>query len=156
MIERLRTELARFVATVTRRLDAAILHPATVIAQADDDSLELALDAGAPVPSLVGVPIRHGLPGVTSVRVAPGARVRVGFEGADPSRPFAALWDAAAAVRVTVGGGTRGAAREGHAVRVTIPAGAVLVPSPTGPVPNPLPLTLSGEIAEGFDGWRLP
>lgn len=156
MLERLREELARFIRAATARLDLAVLYPATVRAQADDGSLTVEMDPGAPVPSLVGVPIRHGLPGVTAVTVAVGARVRVGFDGAASTRPFAALWDAGNAARITFNGGTHRAAREGNTVRVTIPIGAVLVDSPSGPVPNAAPITLDGTITEGCDLVRLP
>jgi hypothetical protein len=45
------------------------------------------------MPSLQGVPIRAGLPGV-AIEVDPGARVNIAFENADPSRPIATVWDA--------------------------------------------------------------
>lgn len=43
------------------------------------------------LPGMSGVQLRHGLPAV-SVTVAPGAFVLVGWDGGDPSKPYAALW----------------------------------------------------------------
>ena len=155
MLEILRAELARFVRAVTARFEHAVLYPATVRAQADDGTLALELDAGAPVPSLVGVPIRHGLPGVTAVAVQAGARVRVGFDGADPSRPFAVLWDAGSdATSIVFSGSSRQLARTQDAVdcgHLVVAAGSVVGYLPPGtPVPS-LPvgqsaIALSGTI----------
>jgi hypothetical protein len=174
MLEVLRAELAKFVRAVTARFEHAVLYPATVRAQAGDGTLALELDAGAPVPSLVGVPIRHGLPGVTAVAVAVGARVRVGFDGADPARPFAALWDARNATSVTFNGSTRQMARTDDStangsldlsvtantptvglttltITYTPPAGApqvvgVVLTGAASLVPGPTGLSLSGKI----------
>jgi hypothetical protein len=74
------------------RIDYSRMYPARVLAQSGDGSLELLADN----PKVRGtgvtqVPIRHGLPGVT-VKVNPGARVLLFFEGGDPKEPAAALW----------------------------------------------------------------
>ena len=150
--------LETIVARQTRRIDYFGLYPARVVAQHDDDTVDLVVDAER-IPNPQRVTIRHGLPGVTSVRVAAGARVRLGYDGGDPRRPYAALWDAGQAEEIALNGGTYKAAREGHAVQVTIPSGAQLVGT-VGSVPTTLtittPLTLTGEITEGATVLRLP
>lgn len=139
MLEELRAQVSAFVRAVTARFEHAVLYPATVRAQAGDGTLALELDPGAPVPSLVGVPIRHGLPGVTAVVVAGGARVRVGFDGADPSRPFAVLWDAGNATSLTFNGSTRRVARTDD----TTGDGTLAFSVAAGPAPGTTALTLT-------------
>jgi len=49
-----------------------------------------------------GVPLRHGIPGV-SVKVKPGERAALFFEGGDPQRPACALWpDGSSVLEVAV------------------------------------------------------
>lgn len=79
--------------TIGRRLDYLALYPATVAKQAGDGALELVPDD----PRIKGfgllpLRIRNGLPGL-KVTVPSGARVLIGFEAGDPTRPYAALWD---------------------------------------------------------------
>jgi hypothetical protein len=79
-----------------RRVDLSIaysrLYPAKVVAQDADGTLHLYPDDERMRGSgLTGVPMRHGVPGLT-VRVAVGEYVMLGFEGGQPSRPYAALW----------------------------------------------------------------
>lgn len=166
-LDRLTGVVRGVVRALAPRTDALALYPATVLRDHGDMTVDARADSDA-LPDLVRVPVRLGLPGATA-RVREGARVLVGFEGGDETRPYAALHGAAdlerlevrtaeAAVtlegaRVTVeapevrlGAGARaGVVRLGDAVRVTIPPGAVMVPSPLGPVPNPLPIALDGE-----------
>jgi hypothetical protein len=70
---------------------------------------------------LQGVPIRHGLPGV-SVMVKPGARVLLGFEAGDPRKPYASLWesDPGVVLAVMLPGDKRPIARKGDSVLVFI------------------------------------
>ena len=76
-----------------RRVDYHALYPCTVAAQ-DGQTLEVVPDdakiAGF---GLSSVPLKPGLPG-TEIDVPEGARVLLGFEGGDPQRPYAALWEA--------------------------------------------------------------
>lgn len=155
MLERLRDELATFVRNALARVAYLGLTPGTVRAQGGDGSLDIVLDAGGPLPEVSGVPIRHGLPGVTEVRVAVGARVRVGFDDADPRRPFAALWDAGTATRVVFNNSTRQLARTNDVAacgHLLVAAGSVVDYVPPGtPLPDPLPpgasaIALSGVI----------
>lgn len=67
------------------------LFPARVVQQNGDLTLELVLDDPI-APGLSNVPLRTFVPGVT-VKVAAGARVGVMFEGGDPQRPVAVLFE---------------------------------------------------------------
>lgn len=155
MIERLRDELAAFVRRVTGRLDLQALYPGTVRAQDGAGRLDIDLDAPTMMPPLTGVPIRHGLPGVT-VRVAAGARVLVTWERGDPARPVAVLWEPGSVTDVVVNGGARKTAREGDTVSVTIDPNTVMVMVLGTPTLNPAPITLTGTITDGTAVLKLP
>lgn len=100
---------------VGSRLDRLALYPARVVAQsADKTRLDLQPD-DARIPPCAGVPIRHGLPGVT-VTVAAGARVLLGYAAGDPMQPYAALWEAGSVVSLSVNGGSTRVARVGDTV----------------------------------------
>lgn len=99
-LDRVKTYLARVIDGVMRRVDWYAWYPARVLAQSEDGSLELKPD-NPRVPGLSKVPLRLGLPGVR-VNVLPGARVLVGFEGGDPSRPVAALWERPSCVEMAL------------------------------------------------------
>lgn len=160
-----------------RRVDYLALYPSRVVSQSASGLLDLVPDDPR-VPSCGGVPIRGALPGVT-VTVPAGARVLLGYEGGEPSRPVATLWDAATATRLTVNSGTHGAAREGHATHSG--SLAIVTSSALGPtsfvaqyvsasgVPQGSPQTITlgadatitlalnaGRITEGYDALRLP
>lgn len=98
--DRLAGALEKLVAWFTRERPFLKLYPASVVVQNADGTLDLlpedeAIRGGG----LQGIPIRHGLPGVT-VQVGAGQRVRVGFDGADRRAPYAALWDTAGTAKV--------------------------------------------------------
>ena len=86
---------ARFVAMVDALVGPKFLYagvwPGRVVSQGGDGTLEVQPDDPR-IPGLTGVPIRYGLPG-TKVLVPSGARCRVGFEGGDPSAPYAFGFD---------------------------------------------------------------
>lgn len=91
-LDRLRAALDALIRWTTREQPYLRLYPATVRAQAADGTLDLDPDdAAIRGTGLSGVPIRHGIPGVT-VEISPGQRVMLGFEAGDPRRPYAALW----------------------------------------------------------------
>jgi hypothetical protein len=101
---KLRGGLERLIRWVMR--DAFYLGQFTcqVISQAADGTLDLMPDdSRLRAQGLQSVPIRHGLPG-TTVRVASGARVLLGFDGGDPRQPYAALWHEGAVLEVAIGG----------------------------------------------------
>ncbi len=109
-------------AVVGRRLTFTAWYPARVVSQDAQGRLEVILD-DSPLGKELGmsaVPIRHGVPGLT-VEVPPGARVRVGFDAADPAQPFAALWDEGSVTSVSFAGGTRAVARVGDPVQCFFP-----------------------------------
>lgn len=141
------------IARATRRIDHLALYPGRVVAQDGDGPLDIELDdARFALPR--GIPYRT-LPGI-ALTVPAGTRVLVGFEGGDPTKPYASLWELGDVTQLALAGGTARAAREGHAVRVTLPTGALIpLGSPGGPLPA-APLTLDGTITEGTDALRLP
>mgnify|MGYP000367240291 FL=1 len=144
--------LARLVAALTRRVDHLALYPCTVVAQRDDGTLDLrAEDERLGAPASIPYRTLRGL----SVAVAPGARVLLGFEGGDPSRPVALLWELGDATVIRVNNGDVKVARDGDATVngtvsaiTTPPAGTPpltnLVLSYTPPGGAPQTLTISG------------
>ncbi len=91
--------LNRFLAGIRRDIDYSRMYPGRVVAQNPDGTLQIVLDD----PKVKGngqdrVPIRTGLPGF-EVKVSEGAKVSVGFDAGDPSRPYAALWDGTGSVQ---------------------------------------------------------
>lgn len=86
--------LAAIVETVMRRVDYHALYVARVVTQHDDGTIDVVPDTDK-IPPMTEVPIRYGLPGI-SAKVKPGARVLVGFEGGEASRPIATVWESAA------------------------------------------------------------
>jgi hypothetical protein len=67
------------------------LFPARVVKQNDDHTLELVLDDDI-APGLSNVPMRTFAPSV-QMKVAPDSRCAVTFEGGDPQRPVATLFE---------------------------------------------------------------
>lgn len=101
---RLRGALERLVRWVTR--DALFLgqYTAQVVTQAADGTVDLLPDdSRLRAQGLQSVPIRHGLPGV-KVKVPPGERVLLAFDGGDPRAPYAALWHEGQVLEVQIGG----------------------------------------------------
>lgn len=62
-----------------------------VTSQNADGTVEVKIDDGKDVCSQSNVPLRHGLPGVTRLELAPQAEVVLGFDDGDPQKPYAAL-----------------------------------------------------------------
>lgn len=58
---------------------------------------------------------------------------------------------------VNINNGSKGAARDGDSVEVTIPQGVFLVPAttPAGFAPNPAPVTVTGKISEGSEKVKV-
>lgn len=100
----LRGSLERLIRWVMRDTTYFTLYTAQVIRQAADGTLDLLPDdLRLQSSGLQGVPIRHGLPGVT-VKVPAGERVLLGFDSGDPTKPYAALWHEGQVTTVSVGG----------------------------------------------------
>lgn len=151
-MDSLLTSIARIVdRLIGRRMDHLALYPARVVSQADGGGLLDLVPDDPRAPSCQGVPY-VSLPGVRLV-VPAGTRVLLGYAGGDPSQPRALLWELGDVTRLEVAGGTHPAAREGHAVRVTIPAFTVTAADGS---PNATPITLTGTITEGSAVLHLP
>jgi hypothetical protein len=99
-LDAIKAGLEAFIANRTARLDYCALYPCTVVSQSGQ-LLELQPDSDK-VPPISNVPLRLGLPGV-EVTVAPGSRVLLGFEAADPRRPVATVWEASSLQSLTLG-----------------------------------------------------
>lgn len=98
-------ELAAMLGTfVDRRLARVDYHApyvARVLAQNADDTCELRV-FDSRIPNMSKVPIRPGLAGITSLRVATGTDCVVAFEDGKPSRPYVAGFVQAAATSLTI------------------------------------------------------
>jgi hypothetical protein len=100
----LRGSLERIIRWVTRNTIYLTTYSAQVIRQAADGTLDLLVDdLRLQSQGLQGVPIRHGLPGVT-VEVPAGERVLLAFDGGDPAKPHAMLWHEGQVTKVRIGG----------------------------------------------------
>jgi hypothetical protein len=108
--------ITRFVGNriVGPRVDYLASYPATAVAQNPDGTLEIQPDDSR-LPSLSGVPIRYGVPGV-SAQIANGGRVLLAFAGGDPAKPIATVWESASVIALVFNGGTQGVARTADAV----------------------------------------
>jgi hypothetical protein len=117
--DRLKALLTGFIRAVTRQVDYCARYPCTVAGQNADGTLELVPDS----PKFVGlskVKYRPGIPGAT-LTVASGTRVLLGFDNADPSKPYAEGWDQVGTVTeldvnatlIKLNSGTNGVARNG-------------------------------------------
>jgi hypothetical protein len=102
-LDRLKESIVAIVRSVFPSIDALALYPAKVLGQNGDGSLELQPD-DARIAGLSNVPIRYGVPGVKAT-IASGARVLLGFEGGDRSKPVATLWESASVTRLVVSAG---------------------------------------------------
>lgn len=145
--------LARLVAALTRRVDHLALYPCTVVAQRADGTLDLrAEDPRLGSPASVPYRTLRGL----SVTVAPGARVLLGFEGGDPSRPVALFWELGDATVVRVNGGDVAVARDGDDVRRSSAFAAWMTAVTTATGVAPFSGSTIGTIAEGSSVLKVP
>jgi hypothetical protein len=135
-------------------IDFAALYPAKVLKSHGGNRFDVQADD-----SRLGKPVRVRLyppfPG-TTVGVAVGARVLLGFAESKPSKPILLLWETGTNPRIKIGASPKKVARETDTVEVTIPPNTVLiqVPNPAGvppflQIPNPAPITLTGTITSG-------
>lgn len=144
-------------AVVGPRLDYLAAYPARVVNQLADGRVECVTD-DARIGSIGPMPIRLGIPGAT-VKVAPGARAYVGFDGGNPKAPFLASFEAGSLKEITItadtevsvqaptikiGGGGLPGARQGDLVMI----GGGLPGLPGNP-PH-------GSITLGVDGLKIP
>jgi hypothetical protein len=108
--DRIKSGFVAILRGILSKVDYLALYGATVVSQAADGTLELLPDDER-VPGAAKVPIRHGLAGV-HVKVPAGARVLMGFENGNASKPFAALWELAAFTELGLGSESHGQATE--------------------------------------------
>ena len=156
---RLRAALAALVRAETRRVDYHALYPASVVSQdGAGGPLDLRPDTEA-LPPPQAVPLRC-VNGV-KLTVPAGTRVLLGYEGGDPSRPYAVLGPLADVTRFAVNGASTRAAREGDDVTrtndfaqwMTSVATAINTLAPGSVATSPAVL---GTIPEGSDVVRIP
>lgn len=77
-------------------VDYLALYPGRVVSQSGS-KVDVQLDTDR-IPSPSNVPLRLGVPGATAnLNVAGGVRVLVGWDGGDPQKPYAHLFDQSAA-----------------------------------------------------------
>lgn len=166
-LDRLRAGLGAFVdallgrsASSVARWDYLALYPATVSKQAADGSLDvLPDDTVVRGGGFSGVRLKTGVPGLRAT-VPAGTRVLLGWEGGDPSRPYAATWEQGAVTLLAFDGGTQAVAREGDSVDAgtlsgvagSTPVVFTYIPSGGGlpVVTQTLPMT-GGAITSGND-----
>jgi hypothetical protein len=72
--------------------DLFALHPGTIIKSEGPNLVDVRPD-NARLPELVGIPVRTFAPG-SSLEVAVGSRVLIGFEGGQRDQPVCMLWGA--------------------------------------------------------------
>ena len=117
-------------------IDFLALYPAEVLLDHGDMHLDLRPDDPR-FPQLVRVPLRVFLPGAY-VRVKSGSRVLLGFEGGNPERPVAYLWEAGGTVVVEI------RSVSGRRVRVDDEAGEIRVEDPVRVVVDAPQILLAG------------
>lgn len=149
--------LEAVISRVMRRVDYHALYPARVVTQNADGSLDLVPDSER-VPSCQRVPVRT-LRGI-SVEVSAGARVLLGYEGGDPSMPYASLWEPGDATVVRVNGGDSRVARDGEPVvasaALTAWMAAVVTKVNTGVGTVSAGPTTIGAISGGAEELKVP
>lgn len=162
------SSLDRFLQPIRRAIDYSRKWPAKVAKVNGDGTLQVVPDddrvKGA---GLDRVAIWTGFPG--KVKPKPGTRCLVGFEGGDPSRPYAEGWNGEAIEEMSLAGGTLPVGRQGDLVMCGGPTTTIqLVPLPgdvsgqilpevpytmlfqtLGPPPGPPSPFLSGVISSG-------
>lgn len=119
-LDRLKSALQRILAPLFARLEYSCLYGAKVVGQNGDGSLELVANDPR-LPPLSRIPIRYGIPGI-SAKVTAGALALVGFENADPAKPYALLTSSPdGVISISFLGGTQPVARSGDVVTVPFP-----------------------------------
>jgi hypothetical protein len=166
--DRAKAAQGAFVRQQVPELDRMKLWEARVESQRADGTLDLIAD-DARVGDCPGTPIYHGVPGL-SVKVAKGARIKVGFDAASPTGRFAALWTTGAeAIEVTLqagkitieadevflGDASGRLLREGDAVMMPVgqppvPTATPMILSAPGATVVPTPLTEPGAPGVGY------
>lgn len=82
--------ITSLVQQATAHIDYFALYDARVVSQSG--SMVDVIPVDSRLPGMSKVPLRLGIPG-TTVQVAPGAILRIGWDRGNPQFPFAALWN---------------------------------------------------------------
>lgn len=132
-----------------RGYDYARPQAGKAVSQDADGTLQIQLDA-TDHPTLTGVPIRPGLPH-TAIKILPGARVLVEWEGGVPGAPVVTAWGDSSAQEIQIGGaGARAVARDqdrvdgGYLVATPGAMGITAIAwlPPGSPIPPPPAITI--------------
>lgn len=102
-LDRLKQALERLVQQATRRLDYLAAYPASVLIDHGDMTVDVQPD-DTRLPAMTGIPLRVNLPGAV-VKVKKGARLLVQFEGGQPSKPIATLYQGGTLERLLISTG---------------------------------------------------
>lgn len=157
--------LARFLGSIRRAIDYSRKYSARVAAQNSDGTLQVVPDDERLRGSgLDRVKIQTGFPG--TIQAEAGSRCLIGFDGGDPSKPYAEGWDGRNVTEMSLADGTLPAGRQGDMVisggpstfvifqgLAAPPNGAVAVGVPYNVLwwtpPNPPVPFLSGVVSSG-------
>lgn len=93
--DRLKDPLSAIVRGMLPGVDYLGLYRATVVRESirgDNSMIVDVLPDDLRIPSMSAVRLKLGLP-ATTVQIVPGAHVGIGWEGGDPTKPFATTWD---------------------------------------------------------------
>lgn len=101
----IKASVGSLVAQATAHIDYFALYVAEVVSQSADGSTVDVQPNDRRLPGMSKVPLRFGLPGIVA-KFAPGAYVLVGWDGGDPSKPYAGLWGGGETVTQLQLGGT--------------------------------------------------
>lgn len=126
--DRIKDSLIKLVTHILKPTDYHALYPARVVAQTPEGLLDVVPD-DTRLAGITNVPIRYGIPCVAA-KVRKDSRVLIGFEGGNPKKPVATLWDVASVEHIIIApdkvylGGNANAqpiARLGDAVECLMP-----------------------------------
>lgn len=98
--DRIKRGLAAFVRNQVPELDYHALYPAKVLKDYGDNSYDLEPD-DARLPRLVKVPLASPIPGLI-IKVAPDARVLLGWAAGNPKAPRVTLWETSENVMIVL------------------------------------------------------
>lgn len=100
--DRIKQSLGAFIKTLFPRIDYLAFYRVKLVAQSSDLLTVDVQPDGDKIPGLSGIPLKTGVAGVL-VKVRRDAFLMVGWEGGDPSQPFAVpTWESGASVEKTI------------------------------------------------------
>lgn len=146
-VDRIKAALEALVRRTLWKVDYATIYPARVVAQAADGAVDVRFDTDR-LGDMQAVPLRVFVPGAV-VKVAAGARLLVGFDGADPRRPYAMLFESGSLTELEIA--TAGGARiklTGADVQIVPGALGTVMLGETNPA-NLSPLAAGGDAVSG-------